>query len=136
MAHETLTERVDALIHREQAAIACPYPLFAELRQQAPIFSDSLGAWLITRYDDVRSVLRDTERFSSLSPTGPQSGGEVLMARMAELMADPEVQEVLGSSTISRGRAAVLLNADPPEHRRQRRLVNPAFRPDRTGPGD
>jgi len=131
VAHETLTERVDALIHREQAAIACPYPLFAELRQQAPIFSDSLGAWLITRYDDVRSVLRDTERFSSLSPTGPQSGGEVLMARMAELMADPEVQEVLGSSTISRGRAAVLLNADPPEHRRQRRLVNPAFRPDR-----
>ena len=29
----------------------------------------------------------------------------------------------------NRGQAAVLLNADPPEHRRQRKAVNPAFRP-------
>ena len=28
-----------------------------------------------------------------------------------------------------RGAAAVLLNADPPEHRRQRKAVNPAFKP-------
>ncbi|MFM8529797.1 MAG: cytochrome P450 [Ilumatobacteraceae bacterium] len=131
MAHETLIERVDALIHREQETIACPYPLFAELRQVPPFRSESLGAWMITKYDDVRSILRDTDRFSSLSPTGPQTGGEVLMARIAELMSDPEVQAVHGSTTNARGRAAVLLNADPPEHRRQRRVVNPAFRPDR-----
>ena len=124
--------RVDALIHREQSAIACPYPIFADLRAGGGVaWVESLGAWMITRYDDVRAILRDTERFSSLSPTGPQSGGEALMNGIMQLMQEPEMQAVLGSTSIQRGRAAVLLNADPPEHRRQRRLVNPAFRPDR-----
>lgn len=126
------TSRVDDLIHREQSAIACPYPIFADLRSGGGVaWVESLGAWMITRYDDVRAILRDTERFSSLFPTGPAAGGEALMKGIMELMQEPEMQAVLGSTTMQRGRAAVLLNADPPEHRRQRRLVNPAFRPDR-----
>lgn len=126
------TQRVDALIARDQSAIACPYPIFSELREhEGMLFSESLGAWLVTRYDDVRAILRDTERFSSRSPTGPQPGGESLMKGIMELAADPTMAEVLGSVSMTRGRAAVLLNADPPDHRRQRKLVNPAFRPDR-----
>lgn len=126
------TSRVDDLIHREQSAIACPYPIFADLRSGGGVaWVESLGAWMITRYDDVRAILRDTERFSSLFPTGPAAGGEALMKGIMQLMQEPEMQAVLGSTTMQRGRAAVLLNADPPEHRRQRRLVNPAFRPDR-----
>ena len=125
-------ERVDALIAREQSAIACPYPIFSDLRTAGGVvFSEALGAWLVTRYDDVRAILRDTERFSSLFPTGPQTGGESLMKGIMELMQDPEMASVLGSVSMTRGRAAVLLNADPPDHRRQRKLVNPAFRPDR-----
>jgi len=131
VSHESLTDRVDALIRREQAVVACPYPLFAELRRDAPIYSESLGAWMISRYDDVRSILRDTERFSSLLPTGPQSSGESLMGAIAELSQEPDMAAVLSSRGLRLGRAAVLLNADPPDHRRQRRLVNPAFRPDR-----
>lgn len=126
------TSRVDDLIHREQSAIACPYPIFADLRSGGGVaWVESLGAWMITRYDDVRAILRDTERFSSLFPTGPAAGGEALMKGIMQLMQEPEMQAVLGSNSMQRGRAAVLLNADPPEHRRQRRLVNPAFRPDR-----
>lgn len=125
-------ERVDALIARDQSAIACPYPIFSEIRAAGGVvFNENLGAWLITRYDDVRMILRDTERFSSLFPTGPQAGGQSLMNGIMELMKDPEMAEVIGSGSMNRGRAAVLLNADPPDHRRQRRLVNPAFRPDR-----
>ncbi len=125
-------ERVDALIARDQSAIACPYPIFSDLRAAGGVvFSEALGAWLVTRYDDVRAILRDTERFSSLFPTGPQTGGESLMKGIMELMQDPEMASVLGSVSMTRGRAAVLLNADPPDHRRQRKLVNPAFRPDR-----
>ncbi|MBU3718640.1 MAG: cytochrome P450, partial [Actinobacteria bacterium] len=113
-------------------AIACPYPIFADLRSGGGVaWVESLGAWMITRYDDVRAILRDTERFSSLFPTGPAAGGEALMKGIMQLMQEPEMQAVLGSTSMQRGRAAVLLNADPPEHRRQRRLVNPAFRPDR-----
>lgn len=125
-------ERVDALIARDQSAIACPYPIFSEIRSAGGVvFSEALGAWLVTRYDDVRAILRDTERFSSLFPTGPQAGGQSLMNGIMELMKDPEMAAVLGSVSMTRGRAAVLLNADPPDHRRQRKLVNPAFRPDR-----
>lgn len=125
-------ERVDALIARDQSAIACPYPIFSDIRSAGGVvFSEALGAWLITRYDDVRAILRDTERFSSLFPTGPQAGGQSLMNGIMELMKDPDMAAVLGSVSMTRGRAAVLLNADPPDHRRQRKLVNPAFRPDR-----
>ncbi|MGA0878037.1 MAG: cytochrome P450 [Ilumatobacteraceae bacterium] len=121
---------IDDLIHREQAAIACPYPIFQELRHRAGLtFNGELGAWIVTRYDDIRSILRDTDRFSSLNPTGPEAAGEALMKGMMELMQDASMGESF--SRMSRGRVAVLLNADPPDHRRQRRLVNPAFRPDR-----
>jgi len=125
-------QSVDQLIHREQGAIACPYPIFASLREADGVpFNADLGAWIISRYDDVRAILRDTERYSSLSPTGPAQAGEALMVGIMELMKDPEMAAVLGSNTMTRGRVAVLLNADPPDHRRQRKLVNPAFRPDR-----
>jgi cytochrome P450 len=127
----TTASRVDALIARDQASIACPYPLFADLREEGGVqYNEALGAWLITRYDDVRAILRDTERFSSLLPTGPEKAGEALARRIGELMQDPEMQALVGGA-MSRGRAAVLLNADPPDHRRQRRLVNPSFKPDR-----
>lgn len=126
IAHPT----IDDLVDRKQAAIACPYPAFAELRADDPIsFNDTLGAWVVTRYDDVTAVLHDTERFSSLMPTGPQTVGGALATGMAELMADPDMAETFEVVMGNRSRAAVLLNADPPEHRRQRILVNAAFRP-------
>ena len=131
MSDTTTANRVDALIARDQASIACPYPLFADLRDEGGVmYNEALGAWLVTRYDDVRAILRDTERFSSLLPTGPEKAGEALARRIGELMQDPEMQAVVGRA-MSRGRASVLLNADPPDHRRQRRLVNPSFKPDR-----
>ncbi|MFM8649428.1 MAG: cytochrome P450, partial [Actinomycetota bacterium] len=130
MSAATGNPQLDDLIHREQSAISCPYPIFAGLRDADGLtFHPELGAWIVTRYDDVRAILRDTDRFSSLNPTGPQAAGEALMKGIMELMQDATMGESLAS--MSRGRVAVLLNADPPDHRRQRRLVNPAFRPDR-----
>lgn len=121
---------IDDLVARKQEAIGCPYPAFAELREHDPIsFNEALGAWIVTRYDDVTTILHDTERFSSLMPTGPQAVGGVLATAMAELAQDPEMAETFQSVMGNRSRAAVLLNADPPEHRRQRVLVNGAFRP-------
>ncbi|CAN5427665.1 cytochrome P450 [soil metagenome] len=122
--------KIDDLVRRNQDAIRCPYPIFAAQREEAPVaFNETLGAWVVTRYDDVRAVLRDTDRFSSSMPTGPQQVGSVLAESMATLAADPEMAEVFEAVMGRRGRAAVLLNADPPEHRRQRVLVNSAFRP-------
>ena len=42
---------------------ANPYPFYARLRAEAPVFRvtlpDQRAAWLVTRYDDVVSVLKD-----------------------------------------------------------------------------
>lgn len=118
------------LIHRQPSAISCPYPIFSRLRDRSGLYFDAeLGAWLVTRYDEVRAILRDTAQFSSANPTGPRASSQALVQGIEEIMRDPSMSESL--SRLGRGRVAVLLNSDPPEHRRQRQLVNPAFRPDR-----
>ncbi len=127
-----LDSRLDALVRRDQEMIACPYPLFAELREEDPVhYSESLGAWVATRYDDALAVLHDTDRFSALMPTGPAKVDEILGPAMAELSQDPEMAVHFAGMVERRGAATVLLNADPPDHRRQRKLVNGAFRPSR-----
>ena len=43
-----------------------PYPYYAELRRSAPVFRmPETGFYLVTRYPDVVTVLRDAERFSN-----------------------------------------------------------------------
>ncbi len=43
-----------------------PYPIYAELRRSAPVYrAERSKTWVISRYDDVMSVLKDTTRFSS-----------------------------------------------------------------------
>jgi cytochrome P450 len=94
-----------------------PYPLYARARAEAPVFfSAELGMWVATRHADVAAILRDPRRFSSRQT-------------MQSLEAPPpEVVAVL-----RRGfpRAPTLINQDPPEHTRLRRLCNGAFTPER-----
>ena len=127
-----MTDQLDALIARDQEAIGCPYPIFSELRQESPIhFSDKLGAWVCTRYDDVMEVLHDTDRFSSLSPTGPRDGRNGFALAMEELAKDPEMAQYFETLLSIVVFCAVLLIAVHNEYRRQRKAVNRAFRPSR-----
>ena len=42
-----------------------PYPIYDRLRDEDPVhWSDTLGGWLLTRYDDVAMVMRDHRRFA------------------------------------------------------------------------
>ncbi|WP_369275972.1 cytochrome P450 [Streptomyces sp. R11] len=44
------------------ATIADPYPVYAQLRENAPIFwHERMKSWVLTRYDDCREVLRNHE---------------------------------------------------------------------------
>jgi cytochrome P450 len=111
----------------EPDALACPYPIFEKLRNDAPVvWVDEIESFVVTRYEDVSHVLRHPEIFSSALATGP-----VLARQMAEGIAhlasdgDGEMEMVL--RRVKRGRTPVLLSADPPLHRRQRNLVNRAF---------
>lgn len=44
---------------------ADPFPLLRRLREADPVHRSPQGFWLLTRYDDVSAVLRDSRRFGS-----------------------------------------------------------------------
>ena len=42
----------------------CPYGAYKVLREEAPVWKDPIsGIYVITRYDDIKDVLIDTETF-------------------------------------------------------------------------
>lgn len=99
---------------------ADPYPAYAWLREHAPVHRTELPsgveAWLVTRYDDARQALAD-QRLSKnpgnhrATENGRRKVG-IPGERSANLMTH-------------------LLNIDPPDHTRLRRLVSKAFTPRR-----
>lgn len=55
-----------------QAYMDDPFPLFAELRADAPVtYSPDLKVYVVSRYADVVRVLNDRDTFSSLGATSP-----------------------------------------------------------------
>lgn len=45
--------------------VADPFPILKRLQREAPVHRSELGFWLLTRYDDVVTVLRDGDSFGS-----------------------------------------------------------------------
>jgi cytochrome P450 len=59
------TEEFDALVAGRSRLDR--HEVFARCRRDAPVFfSEGLGSWVFSRYDDVRAVLEDEQRFASL----------------------------------------------------------------------
>ncbi|MFF4954718.1 cytochrome P450 family protein [Streptomyces chattanoogensis] len=91
-----------------------PYAAYAALREAGPVHritgTDGQPAWLVTRYDDVRSAFTDPRL--SLDKRHATPGGYRGFALPPALDAN-------------------LLNMDPPDHTRVRRLVVKAFTPGR-----
>ncbi|MBV2156615.1 cytochrome P450 [Kitasatospora sp. SUK 42] len=100
-----------------EAFKAHPYPAYAALRLDSPVhrLTGPMGSevFLITRYQDARDALADP-RFSKEPKAAPE---------WAKVMAG------VGDDEGPMGRN--MLNSDPPDHTRQRRLVNKAFTPRR-----
>lgn len=94
--------------------VADPFAFYHRLRQQAPVFwSEELGAFVLTRLDDVRAVFLDHERFTSV-------GSLAAAARIA-----PEVEELLVASNATLD--TFLASVDQPLHTRLRRSVSRSF---------
>lgn len=92
-----------------------PTPELGELREttgvRTVVNTFGVTAYLITRYEDVKEVLSDYERFSNRRPPGFVVPGAPTLS-----------EEELASS-----RAGNLLTLDPPEHQRLRRMLTPEF---------
>ena len=94
--------------------VADPYPRLRELRETSPVHKVGFSnLWVLTRFEDCRSVLRDG-RF------GTAKAGDETPSLMpgAVYNQDPD-----------RERSMLFLN--PPEHTRLRSLVSEAFTPER-----
>ncbi|MBI3795403.1 MAG: cytochrome P450 [Deltaproteobacteria bacterium] len=84
-----------------------PYPYYAYLREQAPVYwIEPLQAWALSRYADVDFALRNPQIF-------PSSG--FTTQTLGDLNPTPEVPW--------------LLDLNPPDHTRLRKLVNKGFLP-------
>ena len=97
---------------------ADPYPLYSALRTSAPVRRVTLNtmpAWLVTRYEDVRRLLADPRLSNNLDHLSP-----ALVAAASW---------VLGERMLGLDRN--LLRSDQPAHTRLRRLVGKAFTPGR-----
>ncbi|MEU2022044.1 cytochrome P450 [Streptomyces sp. NPDC016469] len=97
-----------------------PYPAYAWLREHSPVHRTTLPsgveAWLVTRYADARQALADSRLSKNpahhAEPAHAKGKTGIPGERKAELMTH-------------------LLNIDPPDHTRLRRLVSKAFTPRR-----
>jgi cytochrome P450 len=126
----------DRLFDLDQEVLRCPHEAFRELQERPVQFVDRIGAYVVSRYEDVRQVLRDVETYSSRNPTGPHSATSLANAIVAgERFAEdfPEREELLryARRRAEIGSARVLISADAPQHGIQRALVRPAFAPRR-----
>jgi len=92
-----------------------PYPVYHELRASDPVhWSDIMGSWVLTRYDDVVATMRDPRRFSN-------AGRHALsLDRLPEHVRKK-------AKPIYEHYAVGLIHTDPPDHTRMRALINKVF---------
>lgn len=98
-------------------AVRDPYTPLARLREeQAVVFAERHGAWLVTRFDDVESALIDrrlsSDRVSPVLDRVRQEGEDAASGR----------SEILGIIK------SWMVVTDPPEHTRLRKLAAGAFK--------
>jgi cholest-4-en-3-one 26-monooxygenase len=99
-----------------------PHHWFTWLRNNAPVTKfaepNGPGYWVITKYDDVVAVSRNSRTFSS----DQRKGGVV---GLVEVEADPANPFANSGDDAPQ----LMLTMDPPDHTRYRKLVNKGFTP-------
>jgi cytochrome P450 len=111
------TRDVEPLLNSDEF-LRDPYPVLRTLQDSEPVYwSESIGGWLLTRYDDVLLAFKDTARFSN----------EGRIAKAVEYL--PADTRATLKPFEDHYRSRGLLNSDPPDHTRLRSLVSGRFTP-------
>jgi cytochrome P450 len=93
-----------------------PYPAYAAVRAAAPVYQHPFGFWMLTRYEDVSWLLRGAHSVEDRNIAADSP----LQQLREDLYGDQPSEPVRGLS---------MLDRDPPDHTRLRRLVSKAFTP-------
>ncbi|MBQ91614.1 MAG: cytochrome P450 [Acidimicrobiaceae bacterium] len=113
-----MTDLVDAPVWNpfDPEFLLDPYPVYARLREEDPVHRTPIGTLIVSRYDDVHRVLRDTESSVQRFETNVDLPEHMLRLRQRSLE-----------------RAPSILGLDPPDHTRLRGLVQRTFTPRAVG---
>ena len=96
---------------------ASPYPFYDKLRRSDPVhWSDRLGSWILTRYEDVTWALRNHQRL-------------INSGRIASILDQLPQKDRERMRPLYRHFSGGLIHSDRPDHTRLRMLVNKAFAP-------
>ena len=97
--------------------VANPYPAYTELRRRHPVlYDDTTDHWLISRHEDVNALLRDRR----LGRTYVHVANHAQMGRPEEPDWHAPFWRLIRDG---------ILDMEPPDHTRVRRLVSKAFTP-------
>jgi cytochrome P450 len=98
----------------DEKVLNCPYDFYQTLQEQAPVYNlPGTNIYMVTRYDDIKKILKDTQTFSNNFTEqlkGPEPSAEV------KAIYDRAWQPV-----------DTMITADPPKHKTYRTLVNKVF---------
>jgi cytochrome P450 len=132
--------RAAAWIDADQHIVDDPYPLWRELRAACPVIHEpGHGVWLVSRYDDCRSIARDTATWSSvLAAKGLLRGEDIPeVERLRDHLRSVAQDGCPAADTSALIDDALLVQADrlqhndPPLSGEYRGLVNRWFTPAR-----
>jgi cytochrome P450 len=117
MANPVRPQTLGEAVLADPEVLECPYPTYDLLREQAPVWRDPLtGIYNITRYEDLRQILRDTETFSTPRPgedfSNPTGAARLVFERYKERGWVPGIS---------------LAGRDDPEHKQMRAMFDRAF---------
>lgn len=128
MTQSTTPMQQDGAAHPDEvdvgdpALIGDPFTGYDRIREQAPVvpgrFIDGSPVRIVTRYDDVRTVLGDP-RFANNAATVTGDGTDNVRDKLMDMMGiPPELAKYL---------VGTILDSDPPDHTRLRKLVSRTF---------
>src|SRR5215207_10077369 len=115
----TSTDAVPTFNPFDPAFRADPYPFYARLRELDPAHASPLGFVVLTRYEDVVRTLRGNEFSRDVEANATENDDPARQLRRERLRRRREEGDA----------AKNILNLDPPDHTRLRRLVSLAFTP-------
>jgi pimeloyl-[acyl-carrier protein] synthase len=94
-------------------ALDNPYALYKQMRNVDPVhYSESLGYWLLTRYQDVEAALKDTRLSADRRALFIQQIGDLDVSLIQNFL------RLIGN---------MMIEKDPPDHTRMRKLANQGF---------